>query len=212
MTDEKRTELTFRVAERLVDDDLVTLVTESAQQNTDLDMCGARHAVMARNIAEDVLEHLLNVGWLPPDEAKPLLALAEQPTPLVSTPIELTQEQVEELRAEFKAVQQGPYVMTVLPADPPAAAVPSWRVGDDPGVDRDLLVDAAQYVIDGRHAAQSAVKRNIRVGFAKAGQLLDLLETWGVVGPARGSMAREVLVPKEQLAGVLAAIKGDANA
>jgi len=61
-------EFTFRVAERLVTDELRAVVLTSSQHNTDLDMCGARHAIMARNIAEDLIEYLLTQGWTPPGE------------------------------------------------------------------------------------------------------------------------------------------------
>jgi DNA segregation ATPase FtsK/SpoIIIE-like protein len=83
-----------------------------------------------------------------------------------------------------------------------------WHIGDDPGDDRALMVDAAEYVINGQFAAVSAVQRNIRVGFAKAARLVDLLETWGIVGPASGSRARKVLVSKEQLHDLIEAIRG----
>jgi DNA segregation ATPase FtsK/SpoIIIE-like protein len=83
----------------------------------------------------------------------------------------------------------------------------TWRIGDDPGADRALMVDAAEYVINRQLGSTSAMQRNIRVGFAKAGQLMDLLETWGVVGPADGSTARKVLVSKEHLPELVAAIR-----
>jgi S-DNA-T family DNA segregation ATPase FtsK/SpoIIIE len=70
-------------------------------------------------------------------------------------------------------------------------------------------VDAAEYVINRQLGSTSALQRNIRVGFAKAGQLMDLLETWGVVGPADGSMARKVLVSKEQMHELIDAIRGE---
>lgn len=61
-------EHTFRAAERLTTPELAAVVLATAQQNTDLDMCGARHAIMARNISEDVLDYLLTQGWTPPGE------------------------------------------------------------------------------------------------------------------------------------------------
>jgi hypothetical protein len=61
-------ELTFKAAERLTTQELVDVLVTSSQQNTDLDMCDARHAIMGRNIAEDVIEYLLTQGWTPPGE------------------------------------------------------------------------------------------------------------------------------------------------
>lgn len=110
----------------------------------------------------------------------------------------------DEKRAELVARLSAPVSGSDTTGDGPN----SWHVGDDPGADRALLLDAAEYVINGRHASLGALQRNIRVSFAKAGQLLDLLETWGVVGPADGSKARSVLVLKEDLHGLVEAIRG----
>lgn len=79
------------------------------------------------------------------------------------------------------------------------------------GDDLDLLIDAATYVISHQFAAASSLQRNIRVGFAKAGYLMNLLEERGIVGPARARprLDRDVLVPRERLATVLEAIRSE---
>lgn len=83
---------------------------------------------------------------------------------------------------------------------------PRVWIGPDPGVDKALFVDAVRYVLQERNSAVHLVQRNVRVGFAKAARLVDLMEAWGLVGPKTGPMAREVLVPTEAVDDVIAAI------
>jgi S-DNA-T family DNA segregation ATPase FtsK/SpoIIIE len=110
----------------------------------------------------------------------------------------VTEAEIRQVTEFIRTQREVVYENTVEGLGSPPGESPAESGGYGLGEDDQLLEQATELVVRSQLGSTSMLQRKLKVGFARAGRLMDLLEDQGVVGPSQGSKARDVLVAWEE--------------
>ncbi len=132
---------------------------------------------------------------------------ASAPKPIRIQGAYVTEKEIAAVAGFCKRQRDPEYIEGVAVEDVKSGGGSYGSVGDDD----ELLQEALGLVVRSKLGSTSMLQRKLKVGFARAGRLMDLLEQRGVVGPSHGSKPRDVLMTIEELDGLDADYEDDAN-
>jgi S-DNA-T family DNA segregation ATPase FtsK/SpoIIIE len=129
-----------------------------------------------------------------------LVVTAREPKPERIQGAWVSEAEVRRVVAAVREQQKTKYEDTeVFEAAKKATEVNEEFEGEDP----EIMRQAIELVVRSQLGSTSMLQRKLRIGFARAGRVMDILENKGIVGPSEGSKARSVLVTEEELGSLI---------